>query len=396
MRQIRAMRTVLMVLLLVLCGRLYYVQILCADELTAAAQGQQMIPVLQENGKGVIYDRNKNPLTGTDRAYYYLIHKNNLTAEAEQLLVSMETEPAGQKGEDYLVYRTTVYRPSASYLLQKKHRAYGFSMDVRYGENQAAAPLVADLDQMYDALLQKRDPAFHFLGNAAGGLIHGRGVYSGSGGDESGGTLMTTLDLELQKTIEAVFAETGVSGCAVVTDCRTGQVLAMVSRGGETDEKGAGVNLAVEQAYPLGKAYALVQKTAVICGQTPADTAPSLGMGMPVFENYPGEDTGVLDGKRTTATAVQVSQALATIASGGNAVPLTLVMSAMKEKSIPCMEMTGDEGMALEQLCGQLAEKPLIGDGWAVGYSGTYAIVVYLEEGEVAEIYSLLREGSAN
>ena len=148
MRRIRAMRTVLMVLLLVLCGRLYYVQILCADELTAAAQGQQMIPVLQENGKGVIYDRNKNPLTGTDRAYYYLIHKDNLTAEAEQLLASMETEPAGQKGEDYLVYRTTVYRPAASYLLQKNYRAYGFSVDVRYGENQAAAPLVADLDQM--------------------------------------------------------------------------------------------------------------------------------------------------------------------------------------------------------------------------------------------------------
>lgn len=396
MRRIRAMRTVLMVLLLVLCGRLYYVQILCADELTAAAQGQQMIPVLQENGKGVIYDRNKNPLTGTDRAYYYLIHKDNLTAEAEQLLASMETEPAGQKGEDYLVYRTTVYRPAASYLLQKNYRAYGFSVDVRYGENQAAAPLVADLDQMYDGLLQKREPVFYFLGNAAAGLIHGRGVYSGSDGDESGGTLMTSLDLGLQKTIEAVFTETDATGCAVVTDHRTGQVLAMVSRDGKMDETGTGVNLAVEQAYPLGKAYALVQKTAAICGQTPADTASALGMGVPVFEDYPGEDAGVLDGKKTTATAVQVSQVLATIASGGNAVPLTLVMSAMKEKSIPCMEMTGDEVTALELLCVQLAEKPLIGDSWAVGYSGTYAIVVYLEKGEVAEIYSLMQEGSAN
>ena len=141
---------------------------------------------------------------------------------------------------------------------------------------------------------------------------------------------------------------------------------------------------------------ALVQKTAVICGQTPADTASALGMGVPVFEDYPGEAAGVLDGKKTTATAVQVSQVLATIASGGNAVPLTLVMSAMKEKSIPCMEMTGDEVTALELLCVQLAEKPLIGDSWAVGYSGTYAIVVYLEKGEVAEIYSLMQEGSAN
>ena len=207
---------------------------------------------------------------------------------------------------------------------------------------------------------------------------------------------MTSLDLGLQKTIEAVFTETDATGCAVVTDHRTGQVLAMVSRDGKMDETGTGVNLAVEQAYPLGKAYALVQKTAAICGQTPADTASALGMGMPVFENYPGEDTGVLDGKRTTATAVQVSQALDTIASGGNAVPLTLVMSAMKEKSIPCMEMTGDEVTALELLCVQLAEKPLISDGWAVGYSGTYAIVVYLEKGEGAEIYSLMQEGSAN
>ena len=197
MRRARVLRTVFLVLLMLLCGRLYYVQILCADELTAAAHGQQMIPVLRENGKGVIYDRNMEPLTGTDRAYYYLIHKEDLTAGAERQLALLEAEPAGQKGEDYLVYRTTFYVPNASELLQNQYQAYGFAVDVRYGDDQTAGPLITDLDVMYDRLLQKQEASFYFLGNAAGGLFRGTGVTPD--GENASAGLITTIDASLQQ-----------------------------------------------------------------------------------------------------------------------------------------------------------------------------------------------------
>ena len=384
MRRVRAMRMVFVVLLLLLCGRLYYVQILCADELTAAAQNQQLIPVIRENVKGVIYDRNMEALTGTETAYYYLIHKDNLTEGASRLLIRMEAEPAGQKGEDYLVYRTEQYSPDTSEMLQKRHKAYGFAAGVRYGENQTAAALVQDLDEMYAHLLQKDEPSFYFLGNAAGGFIHGTGMTESKAADSRTTTaLVTTLDGELQEKIETLFEESGAAGCAVVTDTRTGQVLAMVSDTAEA-------NLPVECAYPIGNIYDLFKKAGNILNVKPADTAAMLGLGEPVFDGYPGENAGVLDGKKTTATAVQFGQALTIIANHGQAVPLTLVMNTLREESVPCMELTGEMAAKLAELQAELAQRPLTGDGWSAGYSGVYGIAVHLEKGKAESIYHFI------
>ncbi len=387
MRRTKWIRNVFLILLLLLCGRLYYVQILCADELTAAAHGQQMIPVVQENGKGTIYDRNMTPLTGTDRVYYYLIHKDNLTAGAERQLTRMEAEPAGKKGEEYLVYRAGRYVPSAGFVLQKQYKAYGFCVDVRYGEKQTAAALVTDLDEMYDGLLQKEEPTFYFLGNGAGDLMRGTGMTKErTSGDVAG--IITTIDLPLQKEIEGMFEDIDATGCAVVTDVVTGQILAMVSRGGEQAP-----NLAVEKAYPMGAAYGLVRKTAAILDVTPPDVARALELGTPVFDNYPGETAGeVLKQQQTTATVAQVSQMLVTLANQGDAVPLSLIMSTVQEERVPCIASAEETGAALEKLQGELTQKPLTGDGWSAGYVGADVIAIHLEEGNPKKIYHLVAD----
>lgn len=389
MRRTKVMRAVFLVLLLTLCGRLYYIQHLCHDQLTAAAYRQQMIPVLQENGKGVIYDRNMIPLTGTDRAYYYLIHKDNLTTAAEQLLTQIDAEPAGQKDDDYLVYRTDHYVHIISGLLQKQHHAYGFSVDLRYGKEQAAASLLHDLDEMYAGLLQKEEPVFYFLGNAAGGLIHGTGVDDGSTTETvASAALLTTLDLELQRNMESILEETNMTGCAVISDTRTGQILAMASR--TTD--GTDVNLAVEKAYPLGKCSKIIQMSATAFDLKMEEAAGLLGLGTPVFDQYPGEDSGSAAEKNMSATAIRMNQLLTTLANHGQVVPLTFVMCYAKAESIPCMEIAGDAASKLNALQEELKKRPLTGDGWATGYEDAYALTVHLDSGNPKDTYQLLAD----
>ena len=393
MRRTKAIRMIFMVLLLMLCGRLYYLQILCADELTVAAHSQQMIPVLQENCKGVIYDRNMQPLTDTNQAYYYLIHKDNLKSGAVRLLERMEAELAGQKGESYLVYRTDDYLTSASEVLQKQFQAYGFVVDVRYGAEQTASALIADLDEMYRELLQKDDMSFYFLGNAAGGLIHGTGITSAELGSEGSASLITTIDASLQEQVETVIAENGVTGCAMVTDTVTGQILAMASRSRGEMEGADNPNMSVEFAYPIGKIYDLFKKTGAILNTKPADVAKMLGLGVSVFDGYPGESEGVAAGKKSTATVAQISQILTTLANGGKTVPLTLIMSNRKEESIPCVVSEDDAEGKMIALYSELAKHPLTGDGWAVGYSGTYAIVLHAEGGSSEQMYHCVAKG---
>jgi len=387
-KRTKGLRLVFLALLLALAGRLYYVQILCEDELTAAACSQQMIPVLRENSKGVIYDRNMVPLTGADKAYYYLIHKDNLTEGAQQLFTRLEAEPAGQKGEDYLVYHTEQYSPGASFVLQKQWKAYGFCVDVRYGKHQLAEPLMLDLDVMYEDLLQREEPSFYFLGNAAGNLLKGSGVKQSSkaGSSKTGAAaLITTLDAELQQDIEEILEDADATGCAVVTYAETGQILSMAGRGGE-----AAPNLAVEEAYPMGVLYGLVLNAAGFLHLKPQEAAALLGLGTPVFDGYPGEDAGVLSGKNTTATTVQISRFLTTLANQGEILPLTLVMSMAKAESVPCMEVTGDAAEKWTVLQEQLTQKPLVGDGWAAGYSGNYVVIVHLKKGNPENIYDLI------
>ncbi|MBR3756275.1 MAG: hypothetical protein IKK48_04115 [Firmicutes bacterium] len=377
-----------------MAGRLYYVQVLCTEELTAAAQSQQMIPVIQENSKGTIYDRYMKPLTGDGAAYYYLIHKDNIDPYAKHLLSSMKAEEAGEKGEDYYVYRTTHFAPDESNLLQSRYKAYGFVVDVRYDEPQIAEALIRDLDQMYADMLEKEEPAFYFLGNASGYLVRGTGMRGVvEEGEKTPVSLITTIDGALQQEIEGIFDVNLVEGCAVVTDTSTGQVLAMVNRSGSSSKMEPEANLAVERAYPLGKSYRLIQRAAGILKVKPFEMAQELGLGEPVFDDYPGENSGSIEAeKQITATAVQVNRILTTLANRGNVMDMVLVMSTVREESIPCMEMTGDAGVKIEELCSELAQKPFVQDRWAFGYNGAYAMTLYLEKGNPKKLYHDIEE----
>ena len=65
------------VLMILLTIRLYYIQIICHEELSKAAQSQYEIMVEGIDTRGMILDRNYVPLIGDANQYYYFIKKEN-------------------------------------------------------------------------------------------------------------------------------------------------------------------------------------------------------------------------------------------------------------------------------------------------------------------------------
>lgn len=380
------LQVLFLALLLLLAGRIYYIQIHCGPELKTVAQCQQMIPVLQENSSGTIYDRHMYPLTETEKSYYYVIHEKHLTTEAKLLLEEIHAELAGKKDDNYLIYGVKEYWPDADCLLQKQHHAYAFAVSRRCDDNTTAKALVEDLDQMYLSSTERDEPAFYFLGNAAGEMICGKGVADHEDlqtGREVPAALFTTLDLELQKKVEKLFDDNDVSGCAVVADTATGQILAMVS-GGEDD---LSRNLAVEEDYDLGEISDLLKQLSSASKCSFEDSAGKMGLGTVVFSDYPGEEVGTLSDKKATATAVQVSQLLTVLANQGQMVPLTMILSTVPEETIPCMTMTEKINAKMMKIQESLEEKPLTDASWAVGYEDTYVVVLHLDTGSPRKLY---------
>ena len=74
------------VLLTGLLCRLFYIQIMCHDDLAEAAVSQYEITLEGMDTRGRIFDRNMKPITGGTYQYYYIIKKGNLTVQGERLL----------------------------------------------------------------------------------------------------------------------------------------------------------------------------------------------------------------------------------------------------------------------------------------------------------------------
>lgn len=69
-------------LTLLLCARLFYIQILCHAELAAAARAQYETALVGIDDRGQIFDRDLRPLTGGKYRYYYIISKETCKAAA--------------------------------------------------------------------------------------------------------------------------------------------------------------------------------------------------------------------------------------------------------------------------------------------------------------------------
>lgn len=284
-KRIKVLTGIIMLLLIVLLCRLYYIQIVCHEELERGARGQQIIQIQRQSDRGTIYDRNMVKLTDSCSDYYYLLKRENCTVALEKLMKRIEGETAGTKGEKYVVYRSAVFNKEVNDILVSQYGAYAFCSGSRYADEQTAVHLigylnnsdgtgVAGLEKMFESRLDVSSSILSMTGNGLGDPVRGIGISRTSDVQKlDPSALVTTVDAGLQAQVEKILREEQVSGAAVVLQAKTGQVLAMAStpvfNPNDVDsylgsDGGELINKAVQGQYPPGSVFKIAVAAAVL------------------------------------------------------------------------------------------------------------------------------------
>lgn len=223
--------------------KLIYIQIICSDELKAAAVSQYGIAMEGLDTRGIILDRNGDPLTDTVNQYYYVIDKNRCSGLPERIESQWQLRQVAADDSDYLVYRSENFSIDVAENLKKKYGAYVFQSRARYSDDQIACHLigylnddrkagVSGIELMCQDRLRAGDGRITLWADAAGLILKGR-TPCASGTSEKDGieekAVVTTIDRELQNICEDALQEQTRSGAALVMDAETGEILSWAS-----------------------------------------------------------------------------------------------------------------------------------------------------------------------
>lgn len=231
-------------IMLLLTGRLFYLQVLCHEELAAAAASQQEIAIEGLDTRGMILDRNLQPLTGGTDQYYYIVSQKKEDAAFAHLMEELEGRQVARDSAAYHVYRTEKYDSDANEILQERYGAYVFRTQARYTDDQLACHLigylnedeqkgVSGLELIHQDELAADGDVLTVLADGAGNIISGRAPAVRSGTEKArtmeSRAVVTSIDRRLQYVCEKALSAAGESGAAVVMDVDSGEILAWAS-----------------------------------------------------------------------------------------------------------------------------------------------------------------------
>lgn len=301
----------LAVLTLLLCARLFYIQILCHEEFAEAALSQYETALVGIDGRGQILDRELRPLTGAVYRYFYIIGKESADQQLNVLLEELDAARVTLRSSRYEVYRTERFDASIHKRLREEYSAYAFRARTRYQNQQTACHLigylneaeqrgVSGLELLCEEKLRAKSDRLLLESDAAGRLLRGvaprKAKAEGSSaadartsdaGDAANaehaaigqGNIVTTLDLRVQQKCEALLARLcGAAGtvpqadaaAVLVSRADSGEVLASASYPAfepehiadylaeDCQDNGCLLNRVLQAAYPPGSVFKLV------------------------------------------------------------------------------------------------------------------------------------------
>ena len=292
-------------LLLTLCGRLFYIQILCGDELAEAAASQYATELIGIDDRGQIFDRDLRPLTGERYRCYYII-KKALTDDADlmRLLEEIDAERITAASSRYEVFQSERFDAEVHKRLQQEYNAYGFRKRARYQSDQTACHLigylnedeqrgVAGLELLCENRLRSKGGRLILQSDAAGNLLRGiaprklrdsDAAFAKNAGEAAGG-IRTTLDIHVQQKCENLLAglcgadgsAAGADAAACIVSCAdTGEILAAASYpvfdperiadylADDCADDGCLLNRVTQGVYPPGSVFKLAVAAAAL------------------------------------------------------------------------------------------------------------------------------------
>jgi Cell division protein FtsI/penicillin-binding protein 2 len=226
------------ILLTVLAVRLTQIQILEDEKYASVNAKQQRITMNGEDTRGDILDRNGNKLTGADESYIYIIKKDKLDANAARILQLIGAQRVENESKRYFVYRSSIFTEDSAYVLKRDYEAFIIKGATRYEENQPAVHFVgyinetdgtgaSGLEKEFNSILSQKQKVVYASVDGKRMIIPGLGISSSVKNPDC--SVITTLDINIQKKAEQVLRDSGYSGSIIVVDARNGDVLAGAS-----------------------------------------------------------------------------------------------------------------------------------------------------------------------
>ncbi len=225
-------------MLLTLSVRLVFIQIVDGKEYAEAAQAQYKIGLEGSDARGIIYDRNLNPLTGTEADYVYIIERNRVDSRVSQIFESLGGRRVPSKNKTYSVFSSPIFSDYATSVLKEEYKAFVLESQKRYATNQSAVHLIGYVNEVdgkgafgiekdYDEELTKRVRKISGTADATGKILQGKGIRVTDENKKSG--VITTLDGVVQKKAEQILSQADYNGAIIVADAVTGDILASAS-----------------------------------------------------------------------------------------------------------------------------------------------------------------------
>jgi len=281
-----------MILLLVfLVARLFYIQIIKGKSFAYRAANQRMLDLPLDISRGQIYDRNMIPITGREIINSLVVFPALIAdkKEAAYLIADMTSssyaEILGRLNSETIPFKIPLMKMSER-IIDKNVKGIMFIEDIlRYDENSLARHLVgyidkkdrmgrAGLEKLYHYYLAgKQDVVVAAMVDGSSRLIPGLGYKLVTRDvDIKHYNIQLTIDYHIQKKVEEVMDKYEKNGAVVVLDVDSGEVLAMASRPNYRQDmvenyldgyKGELLNKALQQ-YNLGSIFKTVVAAVVL------------------------------------------------------------------------------------------------------------------------------------
>ncbi|MBR5782952.1 MAG: penicillin-binding protein 2 [Clostridia bacterium] len=236
-RRIKVLRWTYVVILLLVAGYVGALSFGFLGKQTAAVSGGRSKKIELYTLKGTVYDRHLTPITNAKTSYYLLVDPRNFVSADKDILTELcgiEDKVLEKKlsKESIFILQSRVKPPALKgvYVFEGVGRYQDVAEHiVGYVDGEMRG--VTGLEKSYDSALSyfggQKNVTFATDGRSNPMTGLGLTVSGEDTGYKNG--VVTTLDIDLQKELEAVMAQYIVKGAAVVLDTDSGEILACAS-----------------------------------------------------------------------------------------------------------------------------------------------------------------------
>lgn len=275
---------IISIFFIILLLRLYYLQIYNHDDLSAKALDQRGKEISLDPRRGIIFDRNKKPLTNNEIVSVALIEKSNLKKDNMILNKLKENTVLSEKELNNILEsdEELLKIPLKDNLLLEEDKNNLFIVDIinRYSKDNPLSHVLGyvnkldnkgetGIEKVYDEYLKTQDKNSFIIEYDKDRSLILNGEYYVNQKIESYEPegVKLTIDYKIQNIIENIMDDKELNGAVIVSESETGEILGMASRPNYNQDRVEEYftnidmslyNKAIQVGYPPGSLYKIV------------------------------------------------------------------------------------------------------------------------------------------